>query len=166
MEVPCVGQLFNEKAWLVLYRYIWISSNGKYRMCEKIHTCAQYTAGMLRSNMVVQDDAVVSLHMVPPRSRGWRSRGLVCLVPGGRVLAGQLLFLEWWRGVQNPLAAGQGETVPGAVLVLGAVRNVPCGPLRLPARKIPVADGRQAGGPWPLVAKVVLWGCCRASAKV
>jgi hypothetical protein len=43
------------------------------------------------------------------------------------MLVGQLLALERRRGMQNPLAAGKGETVPEAVPMHEAGQNVPCG---------------------------------------
>ncbi len=75
------------------------------------------------------------LYKAPPdlEAGGPRARGLVCPVTGRRVLAGQLLGLEWRRGVKNPLVAGQEESVPvrfwcsrGAKCTQRAVVN-PCG---------------------------------------
>jgi hypothetical protein len=43
------------------------------------------------------------------------------------MLAWLLLAIEQRWGVQNTLAADQGETVPGAVPLCELGRNVPCG---------------------------------------
>jgi hypothetical protein len=47
---------------------------------------------------------VASTELPPDLEAG----GLVYSVPGGHVLAGLLLALEWLRGMQNPLAADHG----------------------------------------------------------
>jgi hypothetical protein len=51
----------------------------------------------------------MSLHRAPPRPRGWRSRGLIW--SNRRLRAGRAAV----AGMQKPLAAGQGKTVPGSV---------------------------------------------------
>jgi hypothetical protein len=72
-------------------------------------------------------DGVLPLQGSPLISRPeiWRSRSLFYLVPGGHILVGLLLAHYWLWGVQNPLAADQGETVPGAVPLYEAGQNVP-----------------------------------------
>jgi hypothetical protein len=61
------------------------------------------------------------------------------------MLARQLLSLEWRRGVQNPVAAGQGEMVPNAVPVREVGQNAPVGrPRFLGGGEIPEADKRRA----------------------
>jgi hypothetical protein len=54
--------------------------------------------------VVVWDDAVMASTGLPPglQAGGPRARGLVCPVPGGCVLAGQLLGLKGRRGVKTP----------------------------------------------------------------
>jgi hypothetical protein len=53
------------------------------------------------------------------------------------------------RGVQKPLAACQGKTVPGAVQLVTLGRSVPGGPPRPPVVGNPGSVRRRAGGPEP-----------------
>jgi hypothetical protein len=78
------------------------------------------------------DDAVMSLHRAgaPSRPRGLKLRGLIWMALGGCGRAEQRCGQERRRGVQKPLAAGQGKTVPGAVLLVAVGGNVPCVPPR------------------------------------
>jgi hypothetical protein len=65
-------------------------------------------------------------------------------------------------GVQKPLAACQGKTVPGAVLLVAVGRNVPGGPPRLPAVENPGSGQRRAGTPWTWAVQAALSDPCRA----
>ncbi len=51
--------------------------------------------------------------------------------------------------MQKPLAAGQGKTVTGAVLLVAVGRSVPGGPPRPLAGEIPEADGGGRVAPDP-----------------
>jgi hypothetical protein len=60
---------------------------------------------------------------------------------GGCGRAERRCVRERWRGVQKPLAACQGKTVPGAVSLVALERSAPGGPPRK-SRKRTAAGGR------------------------
>ncbi len=90
-----------------------------------------------------------SLYRGPPRPRGRRSRGLIWSALGGYRRGKRRHGLKWWRGVQKPLAAGQGKTVPGVVPLAAVGRSAPCGPPWRPAGENPGSRRRWVGGPNP-----------------
>jgi hypothetical protein len=102
------------------------------------------------------DVAVMSLHKAPPRPQGRRPSGLIWTALGSRERAEGRRGRERWRGMQKPLAAGQGKTVPDAVLLVAVVRNVPGGPLRPLAGENPGNGRRRAGGLGPWAAPAAL----------
>jgi hypothetical protein len=88
------------------------------------------------------DDAVMSLDRAPPGPRGQRSRGLIWTKLGGCRLAEGQCGRERRLGVQKPLAAGQGKTVPGAVLLFAVGRSASGGAPRSRAGENP-GSGRR-----------------------
>ncbi len=68
---------------------------------------------------------------------------------GGGERVEQRCGRERRRGVQKPLAACQGKTVPGAVLLAAVGRSVPGRPPRPLVGKIPEADGGGRAAPDP-----------------
>ena len=99
-------------------------------MCVE-RVSAMCTAGMPRSRSVALEGRLVGcLYRAPPRPRGRRPRGLIWTALGGCRQAERQRCREWRRGVQKPLAACQGKTVPGAVLLAVVGRNVPGAPPR------------------------------------
>ena len=87
------------------------------------------------------DVAVMSLHRAPPRPQGRRPRGLIWTALGGCRPAERRQGREWRLGVQKPLVAGQGKTVPSAVLLVAVGRSIPGGPSRPLAVRNPGSDG-------------------------
>ncbi len=79
---------------------------------------------------------------LPPRPRGRRPRGLIWTALGGCGRTERRCGRERRRGVQKHLAACQGKTVPGAVLLIAVGRSVPDG-------KIREADGGGRAAPDP-----------------
>jgi hypothetical protein len=71
------------------------------------------------------------------------------MAPGGCGRAEQRCDRERRRGVQKPLAACQGKTVPGAVQLVVLERSVPGGPPRPPAAGNPGSVRRPGGAPNP-----------------
>jgi hypothetical protein len=58
--------------------------------------------------------------------------------------------------MQRPLVAGQGKTVPSAVLLVAVGRSIPGGPSRPLAGRNPGSGRRLAGGPGPWAAQAAL----------
>jgi hypothetical protein len=95
------------------------------------------------------DVAVMSLHRAPPRPQGRRSRGIIWTALGGCRPAERRQGREWRLGVQKPLVAGQGKTVPSAVLLVAVGRSIPGGPSRPLAVRNPGSDGGGRAAPDP-----------------
>jgi hypothetical protein len=91
------------------------------------------------------------LYRAPPRPRGRRPRGLILTALGGGKPVEQRCGRERRRGVQKPLAACQGKTVPGAVRLAALGRNAPGGLRRPSAAGNPGSGRRREGGPAPWV---------------
>jgi hypothetical protein len=92
-----------------------------------------------------------------PRPRGRRPRGLIWTALSGCGRAERQYGRERGRGVQKPLAACQGKTVPGAVLLVAVGRSVPGG---LPR---PLAAGNPRSGRRPQTLGSA--GCAVGSAQ-
>ncbi len=96
------------------------------------------------------------LYRAPPRPRGRRPRDLIWTTLGGCGRTERRRCWERRRGMQKPLAACQGKTVPGAVLLAAVGRSVPGGPQRPLVGENPGSGRRWAGGPGPWAARVAL----------
>ena len=97
-------------------------------MCELTPTRMRRNAVGGGDTSLAWDVAVMSLHRAPPRPQGRRPRGLIWTALGGCRPAERRQGREWRLGVQKPLVAGQGKTVPSAVLLVAVGRSVPGGP--------------------------------------
>jgi hypothetical protein len=122
---------------------------------EQRHMC-ELTPTRMRSNAVgggdtslAWDVAVMSLHRAPPRPQGRRPRGIIWTALGGCRPAERRQGREWRLGVQKPLVAGQGKTVPSAVLLVAVGRSIPGGPSRPLAVRNPGSDGGGRAAPDP-----------------
>jgi hypothetical protein len=116
-------------------------------MCVE-RVSAMCTAGVPRSRSVALEGRLVGcLYRAPPRPRGRRPRGLILTALGGCEWAERRCGRERRQGVQKPLAACQGKTVPGAVRLVALGRSVPGGPPRPPAAGSPGSVRRRAPHP-------------------
>jgi hypothetical protein len=108
------------------------------------------TARMPRSRSVALEGRLVGcLYRTPPRPRGRRPRGLILTALGGCERAERGCGRERRRGVQKPLAACQGKTVPGPVRLVALGRSVHGGPPRPPAAGSPGSVRQRRAAPNP-----------------
>jgi hypothetical protein len=129
-------------------------------MCVE-RVSAMCTAGMPRSRSVALEVRLIGcLYRAPPRPRGRRPRGLILTALGGCERAKWQCGRERRRGVQKPLAACQGKTVPGAVRLVALGRSVHGGPPWPPAAGNPGSARPRAGGPEPWAAPAALQDPC------